>query len=164
VQQPITQSSSNRFCVNLVFKSLPKSYSFADYVFWPVTIQSVLLKILIPQTLVRTPWMGNKPVAGLYLYRTAQHITTRTNIHFTSGIRTHDPSFPAIQRCARLKVRPVCSCCRDSGWLLSVCTDSSTDTVANPLGPWFRLIALLGLGLVKPSTFTETHESEHEHE
>jgi hypothetical protein len=43
-----------------------------------------------------------------------------------------------------------------------VCTDSSTDTVANHSSTWFRLIALLRLGLVKLSTFTETHETDHE--
>jgi hypothetical protein len=32
------------------------------------------------------------PSQGLYLYRTAQHRKTRTNIHALSGIRTHDPS------------------------------------------------------------------------
>jgi hypothetical protein len=42
------------------------------------------------------------------------------------------------------------------------CTDRSTDTVANSSSPWLQLIALLGIGLVKPSTFTETHEPEPE--
>jgi hypothetical protein len=41
----------------------------------------------------------------------------------------------------------LCSCCTHSGWLLPVCTDSSTDTVANPSSIWPRLIALLGLVL-----------------
>jgi hypothetical protein len=35
---------------------------------------------------------------------------------------------------------------------------------SEPLEPRLRLIALLGLGLVKPSTFTETHETEPEHQ
>jgi hypothetical protein len=51
------------------------------------------------------------------------------------------------------KLRPdsSCLCCRDSGWLLPVCTDScSTDTVANRSSTWPRLIALLGR--MKPST------------
>jgi hypothetical protein len=34
--------------------------------------------------------------------------------------------------------------------------------VADPLSPWLGLIALLGL--VKPFTFTEAYETEHEHE
>jgi hypothetical protein len=34
---------------------------------------------------------------GLYLYRAAQHRKTRTNIHTSSGIRTHDPSVRAIK-------------------------------------------------------------------
>jgi hypothetical protein len=46
---------------------------------------------------------------------------------------------------------------------LEVCTDSySTGTAANPSSPWLRLIAFLGLGLVKPSTFTEKHDPEPE--
>jgi hypothetical protein len=55
-----------------------------------------------------------------------------------------------------IEMRPNYLCCRDSGWLLPMCTDSSADTVANRPSTWLRLIALLGL--VKPSTFTE-----HEH-
>jgi hypothetical protein len=34
---------------------------------------------------------------GLYLHRTTQHRKTRTNIYALSGIRTHDPSFRAIE-------------------------------------------------------------------
>jgi hypothetical protein len=51
------------------------------------------------------------------------------------------------------------SCCGDC-WCrcCPVCTDSSTDTVANTSSPWLRLITLFGLGLVKPSTFTESQE------
>jgi hypothetical protein len=46
---------------------------------------------------------------------------------------------------------------------LPVCTDScSTDTIANRSSTRLRLIALFGL--VKPSTFTEAHEAEREHE
>jgi hypothetical protein len=62
-----------------------------------------------------------------------------------------------------LNVRPdySYSCCRDSGWLLPVCTDScSTNTVANGSSTWLRLIAVFGLGLVKPYTFTEANEHE----
>jgi hypothetical protein len=47
---------------------------------------------------------------------------------------------------------------------LSVCTDSSTDTVANRSSTWLKLIALLGLRLVKPFTFTEANETKHGHE
>jgi hypothetical protein len=64
--------------------------------------------------------------------------------------------------CVQMRPNFSCSCCRDSRWLLPVCTDSSTDTVANRSSTWLQLIALLGL--VKPSTFTETHEAEREHE
>jgi hypothetical protein len=46
------------------------------------------------------------------------------------------------------------------GVTVVVCTDSSADTVANRSRPWLRLIALFGLWLVKPSTFTEEHKPE----
>jgi hypothetical protein len=45
-----------------------------------------------------------------------------------------------------------------------VCTHSSTDTAANPSSTRLQLIALHGLGLVKPSTCTEAHQKAHEHE
>jgi hypothetical protein len=94
-------------------------------------------------------------------------------LRFSTMSPPSSPAFPSEQVAVSLnflrrgtpKARPhcSCSCCRDSGWLLPVCTDSySTDTVANPLSTW--LIAPLGLGLVKPSTFTEGDETEHEHE
>jgi hypothetical protein len=35
------------------------------------------------------------PSQALYLHRTTQHTKTRTYIHASSGIRTHDPSVPA---------------------------------------------------------------------
>jgi cytochrome c553 len=37
------------------------------------------------------------PTQGLYIYRTAQHRKTKTNIHAVSGIRTHDLSDQAIK-------------------------------------------------------------------
>jgi hypothetical protein len=49
-----------------------------------------------------------------------------------------------------LVLQRLCDC-----W--QVCTDSSADTVVNPLSPWLLLIMLLGLRLVKPSTFMEAH-------
>jgi hypothetical protein len=45
-----------------------------------------------------------------------------------------------------------------------VCTDSSLSTVANHSNPWLWLIALFGLGFVKPSTFMEAHETMNEYE
>jgi hypothetical protein len=35
---------------------------------------------------------GISPTQGLYLHRTKQHRKTRTHIHASSWIRTHDPS------------------------------------------------------------------------
>jgi hypothetical protein len=63
-------------------------------------------------------------------------------------------------------VHTTCGCPRDraedSLWVLPVCADScSTGTVTNRSSPQLQLITLLGL--VKPSTFTETCETEHEH-
>jgi hypothetical protein len=55
------------------------------------------------------------------------------------------------------------ACARSAETRASCCpayTDSSTDSVVNPSSSWLRLIALIGFGLVKPSTFTEAHENE----
>jgi hypothetical protein len=53
----------------------------------------------------------------------------------------------------------------NSAYLYScpVCTDRSIDTAANPSSPRLRMIALLGLVLVKTSTFTEADDTEREH-
>jgi hypothetical protein len=50
-------------------------------------------------TVGRTPWTKSRPVAKpLSTHnRTAQHRRTRTNIHTSSGIRTHDPSIQAVK-------------------------------------------------------------------
>jgi hypothetical protein len=40
---------------------------------------------------------GIGPTQGLYLHRTTQHRKTRTHIHASSGIRTHNPSFRAVE-------------------------------------------------------------------
>jgi hypothetical protein len=42
-------------------------------------------------TLDRTP-LESARRKGLYLHRTTQHRNTKTNIHASSGIRTHNPS------------------------------------------------------------------------
>jgi len=48
---------------------------------------------------------GIGPSQGLYLHRTAQHRKTLTYIHTSSGIRTRDPGFRAVQDHKRLKQR-----------------------------------------------------------
>jgi hypothetical protein len=40
---------------------------------------------------------GISPTWGLYLHRTAQHRKTRTNIHASNDVRTHNPNFRAIK-------------------------------------------------------------------
>jgi hypothetical protein len=40
---------------------------------------------------------GIGPSQGLHLHRKAQHRKTRTHIHASSGIRTHDPNMPAVK-------------------------------------------------------------------
>jgi hypothetical protein len=50
------------------------------------------------KTLGRTPlddWSARRK--GLYLHTTTQHRNTKTNIHASSGIRPHDPSFQAAK-------------------------------------------------------------------
>lgn len=48
--------------------------------------------------------------------------------------------------------------------VIPVCTDISTDNSANIYSPYIRFSLMLGLGLVKPSTSTEAHETDHDHE
>jgi hypothetical protein len=50
---------------------------------------------------------GIGPSQGLYLHRIAQNRETRTYVHVSSGIRTHDPSVRAAQDLTYLR-----SCCR----------------------------------------------------
>jgi hypothetical protein len=51
---------------------------------------------------------GISPTQGLYLHRTTQHRKTRTNIHASSGIRTHDPSVRAVEDSTCLRPRGHC--------------------------------------------------------
>jgi hypothetical protein len=53
-------------------------------------------------------------------------------------------SMASIDHAAWTRTRAADSWCR----CCPVCTDSSTDTVANLSSPWLRLITLFGLGLV----------------
>jgi hypothetical protein len=48
---------------------------------------------------------GIGPTQGLYLHRITQHRKTRTHMHASSGIRTHDPSVRAAEdsKCLRLR-------------------------------------------------------------
>jgi hypothetical protein len=45
------------------------------------------------------------PMQGLYLHRTTQHRKTRTYIHASSGIRSHDPSVRAAEDSTCLRAR-----------------------------------------------------------
>jgi hypothetical protein len=60
----------------------------------------------------RTPWTSDRPVAKpLPKHRTEQTQNKRihtANIHALSGIRTHDPSFRAIEGCSCLRPRGYC--------------------------------------------------------
>jgi hypothetical protein len=47
-----------------------------------------IFSFLISYTVGRTPWTGNQPVSRPL----PTHRTTQTDIHVSSGIRTHDPS------------------------------------------------------------------------
>jgi hypothetical protein len=58
--------------------------SSSEFIFW---------NLWIYWTVGRTPGTGDRPDARpLPTHRTAQHIKTRTHIHASSGIQTHDPS------------------------------------------------------------------------
>jgi len=56
----------------------------SEFIFW---------NLWIYWTIGRTPWTGDRPDARpLPAHRVTQHTKTRTRIHASSGIRTHDPS------------------------------------------------------------------------
>jgi len=40
---------------------------------------------------------GISPSQGHFLHRTSQHRKTRTHVHASSGIRTNDPNFRAVE-------------------------------------------------------------------
>jgi hypothetical protein len=48
---------------------------------------------------------GISPRQVLYLHRKTQHRKTRTHIHASSGIRTHDPNFRAVEDSTSLRPR-----------------------------------------------------------
>jgi hypothetical protein len=57
-------------------------------------------------TVGRTPWTGDRPDAKpLPTHRAAQHRKTRTHIHASSGVRTHDPSVRAAEDSTCLRPR-----------------------------------------------------------
>jgi hypothetical protein len=53
-------------------------------------------------TFDRTPWAGDQPVARPL---PTQENTTRTYIHASSGIQTHDPSVRAAEDSSCLRLR-----------------------------------------------------------
>jgi len=55
--------------------------------------------------LVRLLERGISPSQSYYLHRTAKHRKTRTQIHASCGIRTHDPTVRAVEDCTRLRPR-----------------------------------------------------------
>jgi hypothetical protein len=58
----------------------------------------------------RTPSMGDKPVAGRYI-QTGQHkhrINANTDIHASTGIRTHELSFRASEDSLCFRLRGYC--------------------------------------------------------
>jgi hypothetical protein len=66
---------------------------------WP------LFQFLNLHTVVRTPWMGDPPVARpLPTHRTTQ---TQTDSLVPSGIRTHDPSLRVSEDSSCLGPRPL---------------------------------------------------------
>jgi hypothetical protein len=76
---------------------------------------SCFRSFLMLYTVGRTPWMGISLSQGRYLH-SEQHkhrINAHTDIHALSGIRTHDPSFRAIDEVhasdsAVTKIGPLC--------------------------------------------------------
>jgi len=57
----------------------------------------IFWNLCIYWTVGRTPCTGDRPDARpLPMHRTTQHRKTRAHIHASSGIRTHDPSVPAV--------------------------------------------------------------------
>jgi hypothetical protein len=56
--------------------------------------------------MVGFPELGTSSTQGLYLYTTAQHIKTRTDINTLSGFRTHNPNIQV----SKLHLRPRGQC------------------------------------------------------
>jgi hypothetical protein len=70
---------------------------------WP------LFQFLNLYTVGRTPWPGDQPVARpLPTHRTTQTQNKRTDIHVSSGIRTHDPSVRPSEDSSRFRLRSHC--------------------------------------------------------
>jgi hypothetical protein len=61
-----------------------------------------------PFTVGRTPWTGDQPVQGRYLYTEQHKHRINADIHASSGIRTHDPSVRADEECSGLRPRGHC--------------------------------------------------------
>jgi hypothetical protein len=74
---------------------------------------------------------GISPTQGLYLHRTTQHRKTRTHIHASGWIRTHDPSVRAVE-------------------------DS---TCLRPLGHWDRLLIQIYFKIVYGAIFHSLYKS-----
>jgi len=70
-----------------------------DYALWPVPIQNLTSETYDSTFghFVGLLRRGISPSQGLYLHRTAQHRKTRTYIHASSCILTHDPSVQAVE-------------------------------------------------------------------
>jgi hypothetical protein len=68
--------------------------SGSEFIFWNLWIYGHLVRLL---------GRGVTPMQGLYLHRTTQHKKTRTHIHASSGIRTHDPSVWAAEHSTCLR-------------------------------------------------------------
>jgi hypothetical protein len=78
-----------------------------DYALWPFPIQNLTSEIYesIFGHLVGLLRLGFSPSQGQYLHTTEQHRKTRTHIHTSSEIRTHDPSVRAVEDCTCLRPR-----------------------------------------------------------
>jgi hypothetical protein len=86
-----------------IYRSIDLSMTLQTFVGpWP------LFSFLIFYTVGRTPWTGDQPVARLLPAHTGHHkhrINAHTDIHASSGIRTHDPSVRASEDSSRLRPR-----------------------------------------------------------
>jgi hypothetical protein len=100
---------------NKKLKKRPKSNKDCwaiDLMDWWITALQTFdsfFSFLIFYTIGRTPWTGDQPAARLlHAYMTAQTEWTHTDIHSSSGIRTHDPSAWAGENSSCLRPHDNC--------------------------------------------------------
>jgi hypothetical protein len=98
-QQAVLRQETGSFVYNKQTNKQTNKPNKFGLVFWPSTMQDLTSEIYesIFGHLVGLLGRGISPSQGFYLHRIAQHRKTRTHIHTSSGIGTHDPSVREVE-------------------------------------------------------------------